>query len=106
MDPSLTAGGSPDLVAMVARVIDRASIPGRGREPQLAAQLAEVEQVDVATPHGTVAAWRVGAGPAVLLVHGWRDSARLWDPLMSELEARGRSFVAQLSATRSGQAAK
>jgi pimeloyl-ACP methyl ester carboxylesterase len=79
---------------MVTRVIDRASIPGRGREPRLAEQLAEVERIDVGTPHGNVAAWRVGAGPAVLLVHGWRDSARLWDPLMSELNARGRAFVA------------
>ena len=79
---------------MVIRVIDRASIPGRGREPQRATQLAAVEQVDVATPHGRVAAWRVGAGPAVLLVHGWRDSARLWDPLMAELSTRGRAFVA------------
>jgi pimeloyl-ACP methyl ester carboxylesterase len=87
-------GGGSDLDAMVARVIDRASIPGRGREPQLAAQLAEVQRLDVATPHGAVAAWRVGTGPAVLLVHGWRDSARLWDPLMAELRRRGRSFVA------------
>jgi pimeloyl-ACP methyl ester carboxylesterase len=79
---------------MVARVIDRASIPGRHREPRLATQLAGVETVHVDTAHGNVAAWRVGTGPAVLLVHGWRDSARLWDPLMSELLARGRSFVA------------
>ena len=93
-DPSLEAGGSADIAAMVARVIDRASIPGRGREPRLAEQLVDVEQVGVGTPHGTVAAWRVGSGPAVLLVHGWRDSARLWDPLMSELRTRERSFVA------------
>jgi pimeloyl-ACP methyl ester carboxylesterase len=79
---------------MVTRIIDRASIPGRPREPRLAAQLADAEQLDVATPHGNVAAWRVGAGPAVVLVHGWRDSSRLWDPLMAELRARGRAFVA------------
>lgn len=83
----------PDLEAMMSRVIDRASIPGRHREPQLAVQLADIERVGVATPHGTVAAWRVGRGPAVLLVHGWRDSARLWDPLMAHLRTRGRSFV-------------
>jgi pimeloyl-ACP methyl ester carboxylesterase len=89
----VTAGG-PDLDAMVTAVIDKASIPGRGREPKLAAELADAERVDVATPHGAVAAWRVGEGPAALLVHGWRDSARLWDPLMAELRARGRAFVA------------
>src|SRR6185295_18550638 len=80
--------------AMVTRVIDRASIPGRRGEPRLATLLEGVEQIAVATPHGRVAAWRVGRGPAVLLVHGWQDSARLWDPLMAELETRGRAFVA------------
>lgn len=88
------AADADDLDAMVAAVIDRASIPGRHRAPRVAEQLADAERVDVATPHGTVAAWRVGEGPAVLLVHGWRDSARLWDPLMAELRARGRAFVA------------
>ena len=88
------AGNGADLDAMVARIIDRASIPRRSREPQLAAQLADARRVDVATAHGTVAAWRVGEGPAVLLVHGWRDSARLWDPLIAALRARGRSVVA------------
>jgi pimeloyl-ACP methyl ester carboxylesterase len=92
--PGLTNTDSRDFDAMVTRVIDRASIPGRHREPRLAEQLTEGERVDVATVHGSVAAWRVGEGPAVLLVHGWRDSARLWDPLMSELRGRGRAFVA------------
>lgn len=79
---------------MVAQVIDHASIPGRGREPKLAAQLTGSERVDVPTAHGTVATWRVGDGPAALLVHGWRDSARLWDPLMAALSERDQSFVA------------
>jgi pimeloyl-ACP methyl ester carboxylesterase len=85
--------GDPDIDAMVTRVIDRASIPGRQREPRLAAQLTQAERIDVGTRHGKLAAWRVGAGPAALLVHGWRDSARLWDPLMSELTTRRRAFV-------------
>jgi pimeloyl-ACP methyl ester carboxylesterase len=68
-------------------------MPGPRPEPRLAKELVDVERVDVATPHGTVAAWRVGEGPAVLLVHGWRDSARLWDPVMAALKATGRAFV-------------
>jgi pimeloyl-ACP methyl ester carboxylesterase len=91
--PRQSVGDAFDRDA-VARVIDRASIPGRRGEPQLAAEVADIDRVDVATAHGTVAAWRVGTGPAVLLVHGWRDSARLWDPLMATLRERGRSFVA------------
>lgn len=93
-DPTATAGDGPDLDAMLAAVIDHACTPGPRREPRLAAELVDAERVDVDTPHGTVAAWRVGTGPAVLLVHGWRDSARLWDPLMAALKARGRAFVA------------
>lgn len=93
-DASVIARGSREFDARVAAVIDRASIPGRHREPQLATELAAAERVDVATPHGVVAAWRVGDGPAVLLVHGWRDSARLWDPLMAALRKRRRAFVA------------
>ncbi|MGH9084591.1 MAG: alpha/beta fold hydrolase [Acidimicrobiales bacterium] len=92
-DPGLTAGGDSDE-AMVALVIERATTPGRQREPRLSEELADAERVDVPTPHGAVAAWRVGEGPAVLLVHGWRDSSRLWDPLMAELRAGGRAFVA------------
>jgi pimeloyl-ACP methyl ester carboxylesterase len=84
-------GAEPDAVA---RVIDRASIPGRRGEPRLAERLAGSEQIRVETPHGAVAAWRVGTGPATLLVHGWRDSARLWDPLMGELAGRPKAFVA------------
>lgn len=86
---------TPDLDAMIAAVIDTACTPGGPpREPRQADELVGAERVDVTTPHGTVAAWRVGDGPAVLLVHGWQDSARLWDPLMAALKARERPFVA------------
>jgi pimeloyl-ACP methyl ester carboxylesterase len=81
------------LDAMVAEIIDRASIPGRSREPKLATPLAGCERLDISTPHGDVAAWRAGDQPAALLVHGWRDSARLWEPLMAAMSGRGQSFV-------------
>ena len=47
----------------------------------------------VPSAQGTVAAWRVGDGPAVLLVHGWEDDNSLWAPLIDALVARGRSVV-------------
>lgn len=84
-----------DLDTQIAAITDLACMPGPRRgEPRLAAALADAERVDVDTPHGTVAAWRVGEGPAVLLVHGWQDSARLWDPLMATLREQRRAFVA------------
>jgi pimeloyl-ACP methyl ester carboxylesterase len=92
--PSVADGSGPEVDAMITAVIDRASMPPRHREPKMSGELADAERFDVATPHGRIAAWRVGEGPAVLLVHGWQDSARLWDPLMAALRARGRAFVA------------
>jgi pimeloyl-ACP methyl ester carboxylesterase len=68
-------------------------VPGRRREPRLAAALATVEQQRVASPQGSVAAWRVGAGPAVLLVHGWEDDNSLWAPLIDALIERDRALV-------------
>ena len=82
---------SPDRVGGNTDAPDEAD---NNHEPRLATQLAGVETLHVDTRHGNVAAWRMGTGPVVLLVHDWRDSARLWDPLMSGLLARGRSFVA------------
>jgi pimeloyl-ACP methyl ester carboxylesterase len=74
-------------------VIDRATIPGRPREPKLAAQLDGVARQRIRTAHDELAVWRVGRGPAVLLVHGWLDSSRLWDPLMEACVTQRRSFV-------------
>jgi pimeloyl-ACP methyl ester carboxylesterase len=47
----------------------------------------------VETPVGPVMTWRVGEGPAALLVHGWEDDNALWGPLLEELWAVGRSAV-------------
>jgi pimeloyl-ACP methyl ester carboxylesterase len=79
---------------MVARVLDRVWKPRRGGEPQLAEPLVGVERHMVPTPHGAVAAWRVGDGPAVLLVHGWQDDSSLWSALMAALLEAGRAVVA------------
>src|SRR5262245_65778348 len=79
---------------MVERVLDRVLKPRRWGEPQLAEPLVGVVRHMVSTPHGAVAAWRVGEGPAVLLVHGWQDDSSLWAPLMTALLDAGRAVVA------------
>jgi pimeloyl-ACP methyl ester carboxylesterase len=79
---------------MVARVLDRSWKPRRLGEPQLADPLVGVERHTVPTAHGAVAAWRVGEGPAVLLVHGWQDDSSLWSPLMAALLDAGRAVAA------------
>lgn len=41
-----------------------------------------------------IAAWRLGEGPAALLVHGWEDDHSLWTPLIDALAPFGRAVVA------------
>ena len=60
----------------------------------MAERLATVERRLVPADDGSLAAWRLGTGPAVLLVHGWEDNHSLWAPLIDVLADRGRSLVA------------
>lgn len=79
---------------MVRAVRDRVEKPGRLREPRRADPLAGIDPVTVATPCGKVAAWRVGTGAAVMLVHGWQDDSSLWSPMMAALDDAGEPYVA------------
>lgn len=79
---------------MVETVLNRVVKPRRFGEPQRATPLSEIAPTMVATPHGNVAAWREGDGPATILVHGWQDDSSLWSPLMVALQASQQPFVA------------
>lgn len=67
--------------------------PRRRDTPRLATPLEGIERHDVETAYGRVAAWRVGDGPAVLLVHGWDDDNSLWAPAIEVFAAAGRAVV-------------
>jgi len=68
--------------------------PKRRARQRIAEPLRDAEQVEIETPAGKIAAWRHGAGPAVLLVHGWQDDNSLWSPLISALAELGIASVA------------
>lgn len=68
--------------------------PKRRVRPRLAPPLAEVRPVTVDTDDGAVTAWRLGEGPAVLLVHGWNDDNCLWAPMIEACGRYGRAVVA------------
>lgn len=68
--------------------------PKRRAHQRIAATLREAQQWEIDTPAGAVAAWRVGEGPAVLLVHGWQDDNSLWAPLIDALAQIGVASVA------------
>lgn len=67
--------------------------PKRRARQRLAEPLRDAQQVDIDTPAGKIAAWRLGEGPAVLLVHGWQDDNSLWSPLISALAEIGVATV-------------
>jgi pimeloyl-ACP methyl ester carboxylesterase len=67
--------------------------PRRRDEPRLAPAFADVAMHRVSTPHGRVAAWRVGDGPAALLMHGWEDDHTVWAPLIDAMVGRGLPLV-------------
>lgn len=67
--------------------------PRRRDPPRLAASLHAVERRDVHTRHGRLAAWRIGTGPATLLVHGWEDDNSLWEPMIAALLERNLALV-------------
>lgn len=68
--------------------------PKRRARQRIAEPLRDVQQHEIETPAGKVAAWRYGEGPAVLLVHGWQDDNSLWSPLISALAEIGIASVA------------
>jgi pimeloyl-ACP methyl ester carboxylesterase len=68
--------------------------PKRRARQRIAEPLRGAQDVQIETPAGKIAAWRVGEGPAVLLVHGWQDDNSLWSPLISALAEIGIASVA------------
>jgi pimeloyl-ACP methyl ester carboxylesterase len=83
-----------DLESEALRLAEQARRPKRRVRPRLARALSRGEDVEVDTPHGPVMAWRLGVGPASLLVHGWEDDNALWSPLIDACEKLGRAVVA------------
>ena len=86
----MSGAGTGDEVQAFLRVN---VVPKRRAEPRLAPALASVEKQIVPSPQGKLAAWRVGEGPAVLLVHGWEDDNSLWAPLIDALVEQDRALV-------------
>ena len=82
-----------DLDAQALELLEEAARPKRRVRPRLARKLADAEDLEVQTPHGPVMAWRLGVGPASLLVHGWEDDNALWSPLIDACAAIGRAIV-------------
>jgi pimeloyl-ACP methyl ester carboxylesterase len=75
-------------------LLTEALTPRRRARQRLAEPLRNARDVEIETPAGKIAAWRLGEGPAVLLVHGWQDDNSLWSPLIQSLADTGIASVA------------
>src|SRR5580692_929094 len=84
-----------DLDAQALEMLEEAAKPKRRVRPRLARKLADAEDLEVQTPNGPVQAWRLGVGPASLLVHGWEDDNALWSPLIDACAATGRATASR-----------
>jgi pimeloyl-ACP methyl ester carboxylesterase len=78
----MTDLSDPALDAEAKALLEEAAKPKRRVRPRLARRLADAQDLEVHTPNGPVMAWRLGDGPASLLVHGWEDDNALWSPLI------------------------
>ena len=58
------------------------------------AVLERAERISVPTAHGDLAVWRWGAGPTVLMVHGWNGRAGQLAAFVEPLVALGYEVVA------------
>jgi pimeloyl-ACP methyl ester carboxylesterase len=85
---------SSDLDADAEELIEALTRPKRRVRPRLAEPLRNAQDREIETPYGAVKAWRLGAGRATLLVHGWDDDNCLWGPLAEKFTEIGRAVVA------------
>jgi pimeloyl-ACP methyl ester carboxylesterase len=80
--------------AAAQALIDDVFRPRRRARPRLAEALHDARYGEIDGQDGALSVWRVGEGPATLLVHGWEDDNALWGPLMERLLRYGRAVVA------------
>jgi pimeloyl-ACP methyl ester carboxylesterase len=74
-------------------ILERFSVPVRRARPRVAEMLRDADHAMIDTPAGSIATWRLGQGPAILLVHGWEDDNAIWSPLIERLFYAGRSVL-------------
>jgi pimeloyl-ACP methyl ester carboxylesterase len=73
------------------RIADALLTPDRGEPAASTVQWETRETLE--TPHGPIAYWTIGSGPAVLLVHGWEGSHAQMDAFVAPLLDRGARVV-------------
>jgi pimeloyl-ACP methyl ester carboxylesterase len=86
--------GDTDLDAIARELLHTMQTPKRRVRPRIAGAFRDAEEQEIETPAGPVMTWRLGKGPATLLVHGWEDDNCLWGAIADKCLSLGRSVVA------------
>src|SRR5215203_5335013 len=94
MSEPMTDSTADDLESQARALLEAWGTPRRRARPRVSRALADAVEHEIALPSGAVAAWRLGRGPAVMLVHGWEDDNALWGPLADSFGREGRPVVA------------
>ncbi|MDO8289515.1 MAG: alpha/beta fold hydrolase [Parvibaculum sp.] len=85
---------SDEIETLAQQVLDAMNTPKRRVRPRIAEAFRDAIDIEVETPCGPVMSWRLGKGPATLLVHGWEDDNCLWGPIADKCAQLGRAVVA------------
>ncbi|MET0182165.1 MAG: alpha/beta fold hydrolase [Caulobacterales bacterium] len=85
---------SEEIDKKAAEWLNRTMGVRRRVSPRIAEAFRDADDIVVDTPVGRVQAWRLGEGPAVMLVHGWEDDHALWGPLIGAFQQMGRAVIA------------
>ncbi|HET9161257.1 MAG TPA: alpha/beta hydrolase [Caulobacteraceae bacterium] len=82
-----------DLDRQARALLERWGTPKRRARPRVSRAMMDAEEHEIALPSGPLAAWRLGVGPGILLVHGWEDDNALWGPLADQFAGIGRAVI-------------
>lgn len=83
-----------DTEAQARALLERIGTPRRRTRPRVSRALQDAGEHEIDTPSGSLSAWRIGQGPAVLMIHGWEDDNALWGPLADRFAREARAVVA------------
>ena len=89
----MSDSGIDDLDEKAHALLAAREGPRRRARARVARALADADPHMLPLPTGELAAWRLGEGPAVLLVHGWEDDNALWGPAIDLFASWGRPVV-------------
>lgn len=83
-----------EIEAQARALLERIGTPRRRARPRVSRALQEASEHEIDTPSGPLSAWRIGEGPAVLMIHGWEDDNALWGPLADRFAREARAVIA------------